>query len=67
MSTRSPAALLVTAQDARARMPMQVPCGSMRGSLVSPKSWRGCPVARGAMDFQQASSIFRDFQFEQRL
>ena len=33
MSTRSPASSLVTAVTREPRMPMQVPCGSSRGSL----------------------------------
>ena len=48
MSTRSPASSLVTAVTREPRMPMHVPCGSRRGSLLFTAIFARMPGSRAA-------------------
>ena len=48
MSTRSPASSLVTAVTREPRMPMQVPCGSSRGSFDLTAIFARMPGSRAA-------------------
>jgi hypothetical protein len=65
MSTRSPASSLVTAVTREPRMPMQVPCGSSRGSFDLTAILARMPGSRARPDFDQPLLDLGHLELEQ--